>query len=232
MDPHKLALHVMKYPVVPSPPTCSAFTSSAPKAKTQAVIDSGTTAHYWPLEQAAALRNVQPTDRPIDVTVSNGNTMASTHDGAFPLPPSLPPDAGKVSLFPKMSVPLVSVGQLCDHGCTAKFDRHQVLIEHNNQVIMRGKRNPSNGLWHLNIDQTHNNPCPSANFVMSNKTANDTIRFYHACAGYPFISTWIQDSSHRERPLLILARTHSQASQEVRPTGFHPHAQGTSRPAA
>jgi hypothetical protein len=50
----------------------------------------------------------------------------------------------KVKLFKSMTANLISIGQLCDHGCIAMFDKEEVIMHHhNNNIILQGARNLS-----------------------------------------------------------------------------------------
>jgi hypothetical protein len=90
----------------------------------------------------AQCNNIRPTTCPIKVVVDHGGTMTSTHEGDIHIP-GLPPEAGKAHLFKELaqgSGSLVSLGQLCDHGCTALFDATIVRVFHDDQCIITGYR--------------------------------------------------------------------------------------------
>jgi hypothetical protein len=46
---------------------------------------------------------------------------------------------------------LVPIGQFCDAGCTAVFDKADIVITLHNTMLMPGKRHPVSRLWHLTI---------------------------------------------------------------------------------
>jgi hypothetical protein len=56
-------------------------------------------------------------------------------------------------LFPKLQHSLLSIGTLCDHGCTALFNTNNIIIERNGQQIIVGHRHPTNKLWYLDLTQ-------------------------------------------------------------------------------
>ncbi len=185
------------------PSSTPAFSALATNAiDNNPIIDSGTTGHFWCLNDTTTTESflhldnktpifeVKPTTNPISVKVSNGQNITSTHEGKLRI--NLPPEAQKVHLFPDLATSLISVGQLCDHDCTATFDKNKVLITHGDKIVLQGKRNTANGLWHItptdNDIQTHVSQV--AHWALSQETAADRIAFLHACAGYPAISTW------------------------------------------
>jgi hypothetical protein len=113
----------------------------------------------------------------------------------------------------------MSIGQLCDHGCTATFTATQVQIFHQGRLILTGHRSiVTNNLWMLRLDgmllanQDHVpawNQVPmttktieptigTANSMVVNNTIADRIAFYHAAAFSPVISTWCDaiDNGH------------------------------------
>ena len=65
--------------------------------------------------------------------------MYNTHEGLLNLP-QLPPGACKTYLIAKMQSSLVSIGQLCDAGCIATFNKHHVFIKKDGELIRQGKR--------------------------------------------------------------------------------------------
>ena len=74
--------------------------------------------------------------------------MEATHTATLDFP-TLPQDAKQAHLFPQLQRGLVSIGQLCDHGCTATFTKEDVVIAQGNKAIMQGQRDESTGLWLL-----------------------------------------------------------------------------------
>ena len=65
----------------------------------------------------------KPVLNEIIVLLPNGGHMTSTHIRSLNIP-TLPPNACIQHMFPEMKTTgLVSIGQLCDHGCTATFSK-------------------------------------------------------------------------------------------------------------
>jgi hypothetical protein len=122
-------------------------------------FDTGSTGHYLPENMIAVqdnlIVNIQPTKTPIYVIMPDNTTIASSHTCNLDLP-SLPPNATKGHIFPAMGpTALLSIGELCDAGCTAQFDANECQITFMNNTILTGQRNATTyHLWHLNQPPT------------------------------------------------------------------------------
>ena len=148
----------------------------------------------------ATCDDIKPTTSPMKVVVAQGNTMTSTHEGILPIP-GLPPEARKAHLFHELSQgsgSLVSLGQLCDSGCTATFTATTVQVHHKNKCILTGYRTTVTGLWHIPLTpppgfpQTpiNNKPSHSANAAAHfDPTKAQQVAFSHAALGSPVLST-------------------------------------------
>ena len=82
----------------------------------------------------------------------------------------------------------MSIGILCDHNCTATFDKHAVTIHRHNQPILTGPRLP-NGLWTLPLphDQTKHH----AYTLFTPKTQQHLVQWLHTAAFSPSPSTFL-----------------------------------------
>ena len=101
----------------------------------------------------------------------------------------LPLSAKKVHLFNHLaSGSLLSLGQLCDAGCTADFDKEYCYIQYKGEVIMKVIRRSSNGLWQIEQDTEPNlsKDIISINAVIDRPTMAERITFLHAS---PFLPT-------------------------------------------
>ena len=91
----------------------------------------------------------------------NHGTMRSSHTAQL-LFPFLPPEACEAHLFPSLaSGSLISIGLLCDHGCTALFTATSVTIKCGDNVVCTGQRSSSSGLWCLDLTPA-SAPVPAA----------------------------------------------------------------------
>ena len=173
----------------PSPPHNSSLSATKPTLHppNEAIADTGCTGHYLTIE--ANLQDITPTSNPVTVHLADNRTIQSTHEGQIPFPlTTLPKAATKAHLFPALGkTSLISIGQLCDHGCEAVFDQHTVTIKHNNQVVLQGKRDATtHGLWTLPIDAPPPQALHAVNF---NASPADLVKLAHAALFSPAIST-------------------------------------------
>jgi hypothetical protein len=119
----------------------------------------------------------------------NNARICATHTCNVDIP-GVPPAARTGHLFPHLGTSLLSIGQLCDHGCTATFNRTSVSIQRNNKTILTGFRDPHTNLWCLPITSS-TNPAPpptqqssAPNHLACNayqaKTQQELVQFLHA----------------------------------------------------
>jgi hypothetical protein len=138
-----------------------------PCANHTIVVDSGATTHGGAFTKENTgidtnlvhvnlpCSNVQSTNNGIRVKYPDGVIDQATHTATLDIP-SLPLQARQVHLFNKLaSGSLLSLGQLCDTGCTAYFNNKTVYIFYKGKIIMQRTRAPStNQLWQLNPMQS------------------------------------------------------------------------------
>jgi hypothetical protein len=175
------------------------------------IADTAATGNYVTTD--CPITDKHPTSNGIDVTLPNGVNITSSHMALLRLPCTLPIGALKADIFPGLkSGSIVSIGQLCDHGCTATFTATQVQIFHQGCLLLTGHRSiDTNNLWLLQLDgilanqdqvliparnqgpittKTNEPTIGTANSMGANTTIADRIAFYHAAAFSPVISTW------------------------------------------
>jgi hypothetical protein len=184
---------VSKHCIIPSPNSLSFLTSEG--NTTKVVADTGASSHYLKVLNAPC-NNITPALNPIQVRLPNKSTMQNTHEGYLNVP-HLPADACKAYLFDDMQSSLISIGQLCDSGCIALFDKKQVSIILDNIVILQGQRDKATGLWNVNLTTNAGAPMPGPNVLqhaaysaIAAETLGERIAFLHQCAGSPAISTF------------------------------------------
>ena len=137
--------------------------------------------------------NCLPAAPGISVLLPNGQSIISSHTATLNLHPSLPPSATLAHIFPDLlSGALLSIGLLCDHGCTANFNQNDVTITLANQSILQGFRSPITKLWTVDLSNTTPPPpLPSAptlpSFLQANALLPNTsatianrVAFFHA----------------------------------------------------
>jgi hypothetical protein len=131
------------------------------------------------------------------VRLPNGTTIFSTHTALLDMP-QLPLAAQQAYIFPDLSnSALLSIGQFCDNGYTARFTNDDVTIERNNTIVLKGTRDP-NGLWNLSLnDQSPSTPAShelthAANNVYELQNKKDIVQYLHQACCSPVPSTWIK----------------------------------------
>ena len=103
--------------------------------------------------------------------------------------PTLPNTATKAHILPELNPhSLVSIGVLCDHDCTATFNKHAVTIHCHNQPILTGPRLP-NSLWSLPLQHDHTQH--HANTLFTPKTQQQLVQWLHAAAFSPSPSPFL-----------------------------------------
>jgi hypothetical protein len=163
-------------------------------------IDSGATTHAFTKENTGIdqgmvtvnlpFSNITPTSNGIQVMFPDGNLAQATHTATLNLP-TLPQKARQVHLFKALaSGALISLGQLCDAGCTAYFNATTAYIFHQGKIIMQGSRNSAtnNRLWKIDNSPTGNS-ITSLNAVIDKPTISERIKFYHASLFSPTLDT-------------------------------------------
>ena len=153
------------------------------------IIDSGANGHYiaTPPHNTTTqpINTVAPT-----ITLPDGTHLTATHKCLLDLP-QLPDQARTAYIFPSLQFSLISVGTLCDHGCTATFTKDIVHIQHNGTTILKGFRNQQTRLWHTRTDP----PTPHhgiATLTIQTENNAELVQFYHATLGSPPITTMLR----------------------------------------
>ena len=117
----------------------------------------------------------------------DGNNIASTHQGILPW---VTPLNMKAHVLPALSQSLISIGKLCDVGCTATFDAKRVTITHHDKTILQGQRN-QHGLWTI-PSQKQEPPRHEANFTIHDALSKDIIKFLHLSLFSPTKTTLLK----------------------------------------
>ena len=117
-----------------------------PQNNTQYIIpDTGCTGHY--VNNSVYLH--QPYPAHLKIRMPDGRHITSSQAGCIPYLDQVAPDAAKAHTIPQLSQSLLSIGQLCDHDCTAVFTKTQCTIVHKDKIILTGMRDKGNALWKI-----------------------------------------------------------------------------------
>jgi hypothetical protein len=113
------------------------FTPSIPSQST-ALLESGCTAHF--LLANSKCSNKIHTATPLAVRLPNGNTITSTHTAKLNMP-ALSHTARQAHILPGLAQhSLLSVGQMCDSGCSVTFTDTEVTVTNGESTILTGLR--------------------------------------------------------------------------------------------
>jgi len=216
---------------------------SAPQQYIKMKVDSGASANFHEIPHHLHQHPTSTANPSVAVIIPNSNIMTSESTTNLPIL-HLPASATISHGFKSLAFgSLLSVGQICDHNCTAIFTNKSVhmyktpdiTIKPLKSPIFSGTRDaPTQPLYNIKL------PIPLATPETLNllqlKSLNavklpylhDRIAFYHATLFSPVISTWINatDAEYlRTFPELTskrirLYRPHSEAT-----TLGHQHAQ-------
>ena len=170
--------------------------------------DSAASDHYFRLCDSSCLQNIQPTNSN-PIILPDKTTIHATHTGELPFHSSFTPSGKTAKILPQLtSASLISIGKLCDNNCWVTFDKLHMCVYKNNQEIMRGIRNPTNGLWDIPIPTRKFSPpsptqkniyntinlvtlYPSLAVIICKDTTKSSLTLYlHAACFSPVLSIW------------------------------------------
>ena len=125
---------------------------------------------------------------------------ASTCGIVLALKQNFPKNATIAHKLPDLTQPLFSIGQFCDNGCTAEFNKNRCTVKKNGNTILYGDRDPLSGLWKIPLltseGETKYLPISEgAKFVFNQEqltTKADIVSFLHLAMFSPVKSTWIR----------------------------------------
>jgi hypothetical protein len=103
-----------------------------------AIANTGVTGHYSrpsdPHTKTGILRT------PINVGLPNGTILQSNQETCLLNLNELPRAAREAPTIPGLThSSLISIGTLCDAGCTAEFNQTKVVVKYNNNNILEGQ---------------------------------------------------------------------------------------------
>ena len=151
--------------------------------------DTGSTNTYLQDCHRRYLEDLKTLQQGPIVTLPDGSTIKASKTGLLSLHHSLPLSA---YVFPQLqSESLLSIGQLCDAGCIAIFDKIKLSIYKDGRLLLSGRQNPNDGLWDVPFDQNHTN---KMNYIISkDKSKTELAQYLHGCAFSPSLKT-LQDA--------------------------------------
>jgi hypothetical protein len=103
----------------------------------------------------------------------------------------LPPQERKAHILPVfVQNSLISVGKLCDNGCSVTFTQEQVAVSKNGKCAMYGSRDPRSRLWRVDLKNKFETNQVQCNHEHDNSNQKDLINYLHAACFSPVKSTW------------------------------------------
>jgi hypothetical protein len=119
--------------------------------------------------------------------------MTSTHTAEPNIPAlaALPAAARIAHIFPQMgNISLLSMGQLCDNGCKAIFERNRITVYFEDKIVMTGTRSrETNYLWYIDDDHPAEPMHHAMQAINQSAKAADLVEFAHASFFSPTIAT-------------------------------------------
>jgi hypothetical protein len=104
----------------------------------------------------------------------------------------LPPQARQAHILPGLvHRSLISVGQLCDNGCSVTFTQEQVTVSKNEKCVMYGSRDPRSRLWRFDLKKRFETNQVQCNHAHDNSNQKDLVNYVHAACFSPVKSTLI-----------------------------------------
>ena len=173
--------------------------------KSQTIIakgDSAASNHYWALRDSMVLDDVEVDPIGPTVILPDTSTLTATKQGNLPIQ-QLSSAAKKTAVFDNLQSSLISLGQLCDDGCTVVLTKKNLIAAKDKNIILQGHRSTSgDGLWDIPIsspklstirhDRSETTVTPSMNVIIRRKEAKrDLIRYLHGACFSPTKATWI-----------------------------------------
>ena len=208
---------------------------SAPQQFINLKLDSGASANFHEISHHLQHRPTSRNNPSVNVIVPNGNIMTSKSTTNLPLP-GLPPSATISHGFKSLaSGSLLSVGQICDHNCTAIFTDTAVHMYKTPDIkitplqppIFSGTRDaPTQPLYNIKLPIS-DSPAHAINLLQIQSSnaiklpyLHDRIAFYHGTLFSPVISTWIKATDAE-----YLHSFPALTSKQIR--SYRPHSQAT-----
>ena len=103
------------------------------------------------------------------VKLPNADTINDTRVGYIPLHPSISMQGRKARILKDLhSSSLISLGQLSDDRCTTHLDDENLIVTKNNNVVLTGTRNHSDGLYDIPIYSNTHHPNPKTTIQEGN----------------------------------------------------------------
>jgi hypothetical protein len=142
----------------------------------------------------------------LEVRLPNGDAITATHTATLNIP-SLSQAARLAHILPSLAQhSLLSMGEMCDSGCSVTFTASNVTVTNGHSTILTGEQDKESNLWRVPVNPDpplHGGQKHSAHNVYERKSIQDTIPYLHGCCFSPVTDTWlksIQNGHFATRP--------------------------------
>ena len=168
---------------------------------TSIAVDSGASDNFGDITTHGTAR--RPTENRIVMAGATGDCKTSIARDTFDLP--LPAESLDFHVFEQGDVqrPLLSVGKVCDAGCSVFFTQGHCYFLKDRRVLLKGGRDPRTGLYLLprfprtpKVQYGFNLSQPYHHRAYDGYTIPKLMSYLHGCAGFPTTSTWIKAIRH------------------------------------
>ena len=151
--------------------------------------DSGASNHYIREKDAHILKNThRNTNGPV-VYLPDNTTLQTQYSGNIPLA-NVSQQGTNAHVLPNLhSASLLSMGQLCDDGCTVFLTQHNITIKKDNNIVLQGPRNRLDGLWDITLP-SHPSKYTLNAIIRKDKTKFELIHYLHGVCWSPPVSTF------------------------------------------
>jgi hypothetical protein len=124
----------------------------SPKSQSTALLDSGYTVHFLLANTKCTKKSLAST--PLEVSLPNGSTIASTHNAMLNMP-SLPHVTRQTHILPGLAQhSLLSVGKIYDSGCAVRFTSTEAAVKNGATIILTGQMDTESGLWRYPLENS------------------------------------------------------------------------------
>ena len=163
--------------------------------------DTGATSSYIRCQDIACTTKITTLKNGPQILQPDRSTLQVTQKCELPLHHNLSTSAKSGYIISGLkNSSLLSIGKLCDDNCIAMFTKTNFFIFKNNNLLLQGFRNNTDGLWdvlfpvlskqtpNVKVDKTKSQ---SINYIIqSDKCKLDLANYFHACCFSPCISTF------------------------------------------
>ena len=116
-------------------------------------LDSGASGTYIRKEDENIAQSKHKSCNGPRVILPDNSVLTPSHECNLKLP-GMSNKGTSAYIFPELkSASLISVGQLCDDGCTVTFTANDVKAIKENNIVLQGTRNWQDKLWDIKFDK-------------------------------------------------------------------------------